>query len=197
RAPPASRSELPLTMVRVVAGDDRGVEHLFQGVRASLTGLELHEVEHLALAVEQEIVEPEEDAGPLTKTPPRPRPLRDAGTVSGDSNVVGGAPWYVAAHRAAERGVHGDCVPSTAIRRALTCQTIEPALADGPHGAGGHRVLHAHETRRTGAFNSCFIPAGEASARNGMVAGRVARRPLGEPGRLRERAATEQDGRCV
>ena len=102
-------------MVRVVAGNDRGVDHLFQGVSARLAGLELHEVEHLALAVKQDIVEAEEDAGPFTKPQPRPRSLGDAGTLDGGSNFVGGAPWHVAEYFAAERRAHRDRIPSTTI----------------------------------------------------------------------------------
>ena len=42
------------------------------------------------LAVEQEIVESEEDSGPLAKAAPRPGSLGNAGAIDGGSNVVGG-----------------------------------------------------------------------------------------------------------
>jgi hypothetical protein len=121
-APLTARSEMPLTMVRVVAGDDRRVDHFFQGVLARLAGLDLHEIEHLALAVEQKIVESEEDAGPSSKAQPRPLPLGDPHAANGDSDVVGRAPWYVSKHLASERGVYGDSVPPNLSRRALPGQ---------------------------------------------------------------------------
>jgi hypothetical protein len=111
-----------LGMVCVVAGDDRGVEHLFQGVPARLTGFELQEIEHLALAVEQEIVEAEKDAGPSPKAQLRPLPLGNPGTVNGDSDVGGGAPWDEPEHLASEWGVYRNGVLSGATGRALTGQ---------------------------------------------------------------------------
>jgi hypothetical protein len=119
-------------------------------VRARLPGLDLHEVEHLALAVEQEIVETEEDPGPLTKAPPRPRSLGNASAADGSPNVLDGAPGYVAEYVPAERGVDRNDVPPRLISRAPTGEPIERRLADGPRGSGGHHLLHIRATRGTG-----------------------------------------------
>jgi len=111
-------------MVGIVAGHDRSVDDLFQGVRTGFTGLDLDEIEHLALAVEQEIVETEENAGSLTKFQPRPRPLGDTRSLSRKSDIVRGATWYLAEHLATERGMHEQSVPSATTGDALTRQSI-------------------------------------------------------------------------
>ncbi len=49
-------------MPRVVARDDRAIEHLFERVAAGLAGFELDEVEHFGLALEHEVVKAEKDA---------------------------------------------------------------------------------------------------------------------------------------
>jgi hypothetical protein len=141
---------MPFAVVGVVPGNDGRVDHLFQGVRARLPGLDLHEIEHLALAVEQEIVETVEDPGPLTKAPPRPRSLGNASAIDGRSNVLDGAPGHVAEYIPAERGVYRDDVPPRLAGRAPTGEPIERRLADGPRGSGRHHLLHIRATRWTG-----------------------------------------------
>src|SRR4051812_6408880 len=177
-------------MKGVVARDDCRVDDLLQRVLARLASLELHDVEHLGLAVEQEIVETENDPRPLAKAPLRPRRLSSAGALNGSPNVISGALGYLAEHVATERGVYRDDIPPTLASRALTGQPIEQRPADGRRGSGGHHLLRGRATRRARVLG----PVAPGLARKRMITWRVGPRPRVEPDRLRKRASTEQEG---
>ena len=72
----------------VEAGDDRGVEDLFEGVLPGLPGLELDEIEDLLLAVEQPVVEAQEDLRPLGERSHRPILLGEAQARLGEDDVL-------------------------------------------------------------------------------------------------------------
>ena len=56
-----ARAQVPLGGAAVVAGGESRVDDLLEGLLAHLAGLDLHEVEQLDLALEDEVVEAQED----------------------------------------------------------------------------------------------------------------------------------------
>ena len=72
----------------VVAGHDRGIGDLFEGVLARLAALELDEIEDLVLALEDQVVEAQEDLRPLGERAHRPILLREAQARLGEDDIL-------------------------------------------------------------------------------------------------------------
>ena len=94
----------------VEAGDDRRVEHLFEGVLARLAGLELDEVEDLLLAVEEEVMEAQENLRPLGERPHRPILLGESQPRLGEDDVLRRRAWQRADQGVVEGGADRDGV---------------------------------------------------------------------------------------
>ena len=101
-----ARSEQPTAIAGVVPGGDADVEQLLDRVAASLAGLPLDDVETLVAVREDQIVEPEHDAGPLLQgtTGPRPLPMPQRGNGIVDVGLRGQRQFVDLL--SGERGVH-------------------------------------------------------------------------------------------
>jgi hypothetical protein len=86
-AGPPGRPQVTYGGASVVPRVERDVDDLLEGVPAGLAALGLHEVEHLVLAGEHQVVQPEEHAGPLGHRPRRPAALGLAGPGEGGVDV--------------------------------------------------------------------------------------------------------------
>ena len=81
------RREVAAGAARVVPGGERDVDQLLERVPARLAGLELHQVEHLGLPVEQQVVQPQEHRRPFRQRHPGPALLGLAGHGVGTVDV--------------------------------------------------------------------------------------------------------------
>ena len=125
----------------VVVRDDGRVGHLLEGVLAGLAAFELHQIENLVLAVEQEVMEADEDLGPLGEAAVGPRLLRLARLGYGLAHVRRRAAGDLADELAGGRRLDDE-------RRERRLQMIEargemgdPLAAEpGAQGLGGNRI---------------------------------------------------------
>ncbi len=78
---------MALGRIGVVAGHDRGVEDLLEGVPSGLPRLELDDVEQLVLAGEDEIVEAQQDLPPGGEARLAPLLLGGARTGDGERDI--------------------------------------------------------------------------------------------------------------
>src|SRR5437588_10054922 len=69
------RAKVPLRSARVVTRHDRDVHDLLEPVPARLAGLELEQVEHLVLPIQDQVVEPQEDRATVSQAGLPPTPL--------------------------------------------------------------------------------------------------------------------------
>jgi len=75
----AARTQVSLSSTRIVTAHDRGVRHFLEAVHPGFARLELDEVQQLHLLLKHEVVEPQEDPGPMRHRHPGPGTLRGSG----------------------------------------------------------------------------------------------------------------------
>ena len=103
--------EVPVGRARVVAGGQRDVQRLVEGVLAGLAGLPHDQVDDLVLAVEHQVVEPQQRLGPLVERRPRPGDLRASGAAEGLGDVVVARLRHVGERLAGQRRGHHHRLP--------------------------------------------------------------------------------------
>jgi hypothetical protein len=152
RSAPALRPQVVLGRARVVASDHGRVHDLLERVTASLARLELEHVEQVVLAVEDQLVEPQQHlpAGRKVRLPPRR--LRFARAPHGRLDVIAGALGHGGQQLPRDRvhDLHGLVV--AARRGDAVGQLHQPVRIDAPR-PGRRRLLlrfpglrsHAHE----------------------------------------------------
>lgn len=123
------RAELARRRARVVAAHLRDVQDLLEGVPAGLAVLELDQVEHFVLAVEDEIREAEQHLGPVGGGPPRPVALRSPRGVRGGRHVLGRAARDLPEEAAGRRHLHLGRLPRPC-RRGTGGQPVEQVAGD-------------------------------------------------------------------
>ena len=133
RLRPVSREELfgPMSrqfdrMLNDVFGQD-----FFEGVAARFAGFELNQIQHLGLAAEQEIVEPEKDAAAGGAGESGPRGLCGASPGKGKVHVRGAGARDFAEDGAGERRADRNGVASQRGERDSGSQAFQKGGIDG------------------------------------------------------------------
>ncbi len=126
-------------LAAVVAGRDRDGLHLLVRVQAGLAGLQLDEVEHLGLPLQHQVVEAEQDGGPLPHRGPLPHGLRGTGGLEGLLYVLGGGLGQVGQLVAGERGVVGGAAGAGDALGELGHQFRGDHVGGGADALGGGR----------------------------------------------------------
>lgn len=130
----------------VVAGGDGDGLHLLVGVQAGLAGLQLDEVEDLGLAAEDEVVEAQQDGGPLPYGDGGPGGLGGAGPVEGGGDVLGGGLGQIGQLLPGEGGVVGRAARPDDAADQLGDHLGGDHVGGGAHTGGGGR--HGVRTER-------------------------------------------------
>ena len=130
---PARRAGASVRRARpaVVARVERDVHDLLEGVPAGLAVLQLDEVEHLVLPGQHEVVQPEQDGGPVGDAASGPAWLGGAGRGERAAHVLDGGDRQVRDRLAGERRPRRD--PVAARRRDDSSHQPRRVLHEGRH----------------------------------------------------------------
>ena len=150
----AARVQVLVRRARVVAGGQRDVQRLVEGVLARLARLPADEVDDLVLALQHEVVQPQHERRPLLQRGLRPGRLRASGALEGRGHVGGGRLRDVAERLSVHRGDGALALaagrvqqPGQAAHQALVQGVRRARVGLGVEQVGRRRVRRIHIPR--------------------------------------------------